>query len=107
MKEYEAAARAALAEVTVELWEFPDDRMGEYDPDKRHIRIDGRWAGLFPLLFHELMHHAHYHKLAGLGVMEEPTAEAWEDALSRHVYASKARRRWWHRALAAKLSEAQ
>ena len=106
MRDYEKAAKAALAVCTVELHEFAGgDCMGEYDPKRRHIRLDPTWGGLVPTLIHELVHHAFYERMASMGVMEEPAVDAVEAALTRHILQSPVRRKWWSNALKAKISE--
>lgn len=106
IKEYESACRDALGQVHVLEHEFTDDTMADYDPATKTIRIDTMWGGSMPLLVHELMHHIYYHKLGNLGVMEEPTTEAWEARINKHIFHVAVKRKWWRRALKAKLAEA-
>lgn len=105
--DYEKALRGALGQCTVTLHEFFDGTMGDYDPKTYAIRLDPHWGALIPTLIHELMHHVHYHKLAGMGEMEEPTTEAWEAAVSANIFKSPRKEAWWRKALHAKIKEGE
>lgn len=101
---YEKGLRAGLGSVTLRMREM-DGASGEYDPDTRTVSLDPFNGGLLETLVHELLHHVAYEKLASFGSMEESVVLSIEDELVRFINRSRTRRRWWRRALKAKLGE--
>ena len=106
LRDYEQWLRVSLAANRIREAVL-DGFAGEYDPEAKLIRYDPFYGGQLEVVVHELVHHGHYRKLAGLGAMEEPTTLAWEDELVRFINRSKTRTRWWRRALAAKMMEGE
>ena len=104
--DYERALRAGLHGVTLKLREM-DDAGGEYDPKAKTVSLDPFNAGMLEGLVHELLHHVLYEKLASFGASEETVTLSLEDDLVRYINRSKVRRRWWRRALKAKLGEGE
>jgi hypothetical protein len=101
---YDAMLRAGLGSVTVSIREMDADG-GEYNPDTRRVFLDPFNAALLDGLIHELLHHVIYQELASFGAAEEPVTEAIEDMMVRYINRGERRRKWWRRALAAKLHE--
>ena len=105
LSDYEAMLRAGLASVSVVVADMDGCYAGRYEPDKKLITLDSFHGGLLDTLLHELLHHCQYNKLSSFGAGEEIVVEALEDLLVRYVNRSQRRRRWWRRALSAKLAE--
>lgn len=102
--DYERRIRAGLANLRIVVREM-DDAGGEYHPKSRTAYWDPFNASGIDFLVHELLHHCMYHKLAGWGEGEEPITETLEAEIVRYINRSRERRRWWRRALKAKLGE--